>query len=252
MRIGITTEQTDIQSNSAYYLKKALHKLGYTVTNELEAINIAVEHTSRVHVNTEGKTKGKTVYWDGDGCLRGGKPEYNADYTFTTCKHHPSPHSIFLPFAADPDIHKKMREPDYDIVFVGRLDPMLYPDRVRLIELLGKKYKTLVTTTPSGFPYSIEMSRGKLIFNRTISMCANMRFFEGMAIGALVSNNPLIEDAIPNEHYIAYGTDEELIEKMDEYLKDDKKREKIAKQSREYILNGHTYEHRAQTILSYL
>jgi spore maturation protein CgeB len=161
--------------------------------------------------------------------------------------------TVFLPHAFDEELHKPIDVPkEYDLVMIGSD----YEERSRLIRLLRDNgFNIYVGRSDPGIPYSTELSKGKLIFNSSkTNWNIPMRFFEGMAIGALVTNDSgnLNDLATPFEHFLPYKTDEELLAVVKEYLKDDAKREKLAKDAREHVLKHHTYKHRVLTMLSYL
>ena len=81
-----------------------------------------------------------------------------------------------------------------------------------------------------------------------------MRFFEGMAIGALLENyNDNLDSLATNgEHYIGYTSFDDLVAKIRYYLDHNTARNKIVRKARKHALKHHTYQHRAKEILKYV
>jgi len=248
---------------TGHYVERALKRMGHTVIKEREQItcDLVLQVEPYDHHHIDGTPN---FVWEFDTCLRGGgffsdninNKEYKPDRIFTVCKCHETilP-TQYLPVAADPYLHRPFEyEKEFDIAFVGRADASLYPERVRLLDELQKKFNVLRTTSEHGLGFSRTLSKGKLIFNRTISTCANLRVFEGMAIGPVVTNYlPIMDDlAEPMVHYIPYSSDEELFENVERLLRDDKLREQIAQNARELVIEKHTYDHRLKEILKYV
>ena len=156
-----------------------------------------------------------------------------------------------LPLACCPDVHKRYEdEPqEYDIGFIGN---DTYPYRRMLLDILSANYKVLRTTAEPGEPYSRLLNRCKIIFNCAMDNDVNMRFFEGMACGRLLLSDYLPEQdnyAIDGVHYVAYRSVDELLEKVNYYLKNNKEREKIAKQGMEHVHKNHNYNIRLEELL---
>lgn len=241
--------------SSAWYLTKAFHDLGHEIVTE----------NPELIVNIDGQPLAPRImgvpyfFWDCDSFFHGpptetfdklfigGSPDDIGKYPLD---------SIYLPHAFDPEIHKRHDvEQEYDLVMIGNAFTGMYEERNRLVSLLQTKYKVLHIETPFGDEYAKAMSRGKLIFNRSLTdKNIPMRFFEGMAIGALVHNDTGNLDSLATkfEHYIPYIFDEELLTQVDYYLSHDDERIELAKRATKHALANHTYQNRAETILGYL
>lgn len=256
--------------STAFYIEKAFKELGHNIIHEY---NKEAEETSGVFayafvtpnviVGVDGTELPKAIdgipyiYWDTDSFLHA--PVVMGDHLFIggcpeDLKKYPEG-TIFLPHAADPELHRPMYvEKEYDIVMVGSTDER-YGERNRILELLKSKYKVHVAKTRPGLAYSQELSKGKIIFNCSMTDTnIPMRFFEGMAIGVLVTNYSKNLDSLAQRglHYLGYEDDEELISTIEEQLRDTQRNLWMPKEARKHILENHTYKHRALTLLSCL
>jgi hypothetical protein len=92
---------------------------------------------------------------------------------------HPNKH--WLPLACDPHVHKEyFDEPlEYDVGFVGNDS---YPERSKMLDLIGQNFKLLRTKTNPGEAYCRAFSKCKIAFNWAMDNDMNMRFFEAMSI----------------------------------------------------------------------
>lgn len=241
--------------SSAWYITKAVLELGHELVTGYDADLVLNVDGMRPIDRLPGA---KYFFWDCDSFWHsdplidydqifiGGSPEDLFKYRDGT---------VFLPHAFDPEIHKKHEvEQKYDIVMIGNTDNNLYSKRNELVKELAKHFNVYHNSSAFGEDYAKLMSMGKLIFNHTLTeKNIPMRFFEGMAIGALMENYNFNLDDLAQEgtHYIGY-TESDLIEQAKYYLEHDEEREKIAKQGREHALKNHTYKHRVERILSYV
>jgi Glycosyl transferases group 1 len=165
---------------------------------------------------------------------------------------HPSVHA--LPLACDPNVHfvpDLVR--DIDVGFVGKLghkgsDRFVTLSRV-LDQFATNDRRHSLTVKEMGAIYS----RSKIVFNKSINGDLNMRFFEGLASGALlVTNrigNGLNEIAKEGEHFVGYGTADEAIDKIEYYLSHDAEREAIGRRGQELAFSKHTMVQRIQSMI---
>lgn len=183
------------------------------------------------------------------------------DYAFTAQREfvdrlrqagHPQAH--WLPLACDPDIHRPYDLPKrYDIGFVGSTRQG-YERRRVLVERLARRFtmndyhRTTYTPTEMSRIYS----ESRLIFNCSLRREVNMRAFEGPATGTLLLTdrigNGLAELFVDREHVVMYD-DSELVDVAEEFLRENARRERIARQGYEHVLAHHTYGHRVDAIL---
>ncbi|MFT5507159.1 MAG: hypothetical protein ACI89J_000223 [Hyphomicrobiaceae bacterium] len=166
---------------------------------------------------------------------------------------HPSIH--WLPLACDRAMHfAALRDRQFEVGFVGKLGDAKSERRTTLERVLAEfatnEFERFYDAREMGEIYS----RSKIVFNKSIGGDLNMRFFEGMASGAL-----LVTDRIDNgmkqigqdgEHYVTYRTIDEAIEKIRYYLAHDVEREVIASRGQQLVFAQHTYGHRLAAILS--
>lgn len=144
--------------------------------------------------------------------------------------------------AARPQLHKRTREPEYDVVFVGRNDESLYKERNEILKYLSDKVD--IRIIGDGRPpkeYVDCLSLGKIIFNFSLKGEINRRVFEGMAIGTLVT------DAVRGLDHVGKEGEDFYSYKRDDYegaLRAIKKALDKPIDSRKHIINNHTYKHR--------
>ena len=165
---------------------------------------------------------------------------------------HPSVHA--LPLACDPAIHFKdglIR--DIDVGFVGKFG-VPGSDRQQVLQQVLSRFRTNdVNRSYSPSEMGEIYSRSKIVFNKSINRDLNMRFFEGLASGALLVTdrigNGLSEVAEEGVHYVGYDTADEAIEKMRYYLAHENERIEIAARGQQLAFERHTYAARLATIL---
>jgi len=154
--------------------------------------------------------------------------------------------------ACDPEFHRKLDvAKTYQLAFVGNFFP---GPRADLLDLLQQRF----SQTFVGQAYFEEMARiysaSKVVFNRSLKNDLNMRVFEALACGSLLITNDLKENGQADlfqdgVHLATYQDADELIDKVDYYLKHDWVREKIAAAGRAEALAKHTYRHRMEALL---
>jgi hypothetical protein len=166
---------------------------------------------------------------------------------------HPQAH--WLPLACDPEVHRRYDLPKrLDIGFVGAtVRHKWYMRRRHLLEQLARRY-TVSDYSQSYTPAEMARlySESHMVFNCALRNEINMRLFEGMATGTTVLTdrigNGLSELVTDREHVVIYD-DDQLVDLVDEFLRDDVSRERIARQGYEHVRAHHTYGHRVTAIL---
>lgn len=245
-----------IGCSSAWYLTKAFKELGHELVTGYEAdIVINIDGMPRI----DRLPDAKYFLWDTDSFLHGLAAQDTYDKIFIAgapedlVKYPPG--TVYLPHAFDPGFHNPHdEEKEFDIVMIGSMTN-IYTERMRLINSLRQRFTVLEETRDPGHEYAKALSRGKLIFNRSLGeQNIPMRFFEGMAIGTLLHNDTgnLDEFATPHVHFIPYKDERDMLIQAEYYLNHDDEREEIARASREHALSNHTYKHRAEEMLSYV
>jgi hypothetical protein len=263
MNILIDYQTVKTEYRAGYYLSKALKELGHMVLRQGKDHYIDINFDLYIGFDPimARKQASRNFYWEVDSTRRQFKePIGEYDLLFLAGKdfnHYPEG-AKWLPMAADPEIHRNMGEPEYDLVNIGLMGGgggcYGYEERQRLFDIAHDNGFTLYKNNDMyGDDYSREMSKGKLILNRPGLTDLNMRFFESMAIGCMFwyPIGDYCEVATPYIHYVPFRNDEEFLENLNKYTKDETARKQIIKNARELVLAKHTYKHRALEILSY-
>ncbi|MBU0519135.1 glycosyltransferase [bacterium] len=164
----------------------------------------------------------------------------------------------WLPLAADPYIYKRVEtEKLHDIAFVGSLNHHRRPKRTWILQELQKHFNVAVldgegrrAVSPADVVQVYNQS--KIVLNENLFPGINLRTFEVMATGAclLTEENGGSFDHLFNnwEHLVSY-TPENIIATAQTLLQDDQLREKIAQQGMNAVLDKHTVDHRAKTLI---
>ncbi|MCW8137397.1 MAG: glycosyltransferase [Planctomycetota bacterium] len=185
------------------------------------------------------------------------------DHLFVAQKHHVQRYqdwswvpASWLPLAADPNVFQPVTSPqDFDIGFVGSVLPGLHEARRRLLARMLQRFdRVLVVRGAFREQAARELSRCRVVFNRSLHEDVNMRVFESLAVG-----RPLLTDRLDQrcgleelardgEQLITYedATFEATAERL---LADEDLAEQIASAGRARVLEAHTYEHRAAELL---
>ena len=168
----------------------------------------------------------------------------------------------FFPFAMAKDIFNvttELKNRNIDIAIVGSNDSRIYQNRSiatqKLKKVFGDSYNLSMNARVFLQQLAKKYGDSKLVFNHSANgiKSLNMRLFEGMGCGALVISDyvpPMEEIFIDQKHYICFNNHDELIDKVDYYLNHLEEAQEIATAGYEHLLKHHTYEHRAQELLS--
>jgi 2-polyprenyl-3-methyl-5-hydroxy-6-metoxy-1,4-benzoquinol methylase len=158
----------------------------------------------------------------------------------------------WLPLACDPALHDPHDVPkSVDFCFVGNL---FDGPRANLVNQLRQRFRNHFV----GRCYFEEMARAysaaRIVFNRSIRNDINMRVFEALACGSLLLTNDLADNGQADlfrdgVHLATYREADDLIDKVDFYLRRDETREAIARAGRAEVQARHTYRHRMAAFL---
>jgi len=186
----------------------------------------------------------------------------------------------FLPLALDETIYFPIYPKEkrvIDILFVG----FLYENRIKLLKKIIGRFDHLTIKiygryySPIRRPYYHFFRNDKKIFlNKNItprkvnelynisSICLNIhhnqsqygvnqRFFEisGSRTFQLVDSNPYIEDNFSADEIVTYKSEDDLFEKIEQFLKDKATTDSKAEQAYHRVLNNHTFTHRIKEVL---
>ena len=171
------------------------------------------------------------------------------------------PRSICIAHAVEADLFTAEDLPRiYEVGWVGRLDGKKYSIRRRSIQKLNQLFKMNdINRHYSPEEMSMVYRQSQIVVNLSrddFLQDANLRCFEAMASGALLvtpSPTELSElGFVEGIHYVAYRSDGELESVVRFHIAHEAERKAIANAGRELVLQKHTYDYRAQTILDIL
>ncbi|TIH19374.1 glycosyltransferase family 1 protein [Marinifilum sp. JC120] len=156
----------------------------------------------------------------------------------------------FPPIVMDVDQPVEM-EKEWDLLFVGKVDPVLTPERMNFLDKVSQKISGMHVTQGA---YRNLFPKARVVLNIAERGDLNFRVFEALACGSClltpkIKNGlfDLFEDGV---HLLAYEPNnaEDLVEKLNTLLADKELRERIARQGNELIESKHRIIHRAQTL----
>lgn len=136
---------------------------------------------------------------------------------------------------------------DIDILFVGTITPR----RKMFLDHIAKYYKVFVTSEFGEKLVSL-INRSKIILNIHADHFLDIetRVFEVLGCGGFLLSEQLSpENPFDNNDLIQFSTEEECIEKIEHYLKNNDARSLISQNGYKKALSEHTYLHRAQEII---
>jgi hypothetical protein len=146
----------------------------------------------------------------------------------------------------------------YDIGFTGALSKdKLHSSRRMILEKLSQRYKVKVRNNVRNNVAEF-YSESKLVFGTSdfpYMYYTSNRFFIAMGCGSvyLTKKFPGIEKFVRNkEHVLWFDSDEEMLELVDYYLKNDPERRKIGVNAQKLAEAKHTCVHRVRNMLDIL
>lgn len=160
--------------------------------------------------------------------------------------------ATWLPLACDPFFHRKhVINKMHDLCFIGN---MIDGPRADLVHFLMQQFPSMLVDRRYFEEMAKAYSASKVVFNRSIKNDINMRVFEAIACGSLLMTNELKANGLDElfkdgTHLATYQSPEELLDKIDFYLKNDQARETIAAIGMAHAHQAHTYSHRVIRIL---
>jgi hypothetical protein len=155
---------------------------------------------------------------------------------------------IWLPYGADHSMVDKCLERKIDVVFVG----VISPERKAMLKKIKGRFNTKYKEGIIFDEYVVFCNQGKIGFVKTSRGDIPIRVFETMAMGNLLLMDKVYgmdQLAEEGKHYIAYSSEEELMEKADYYLSHEEELQKIAQAGRELVDEKHRMTHRALQML---
>lgn len=146
---------------------------------------------------------------------------------------------------------------DIDIAYVGSENAEMHPQRSALLDVLRAE----CASTRFGRASPIEMGRiyadAKLVFNRSVKNDVNMRFFEAMGAGAVLLTDRIVGNGVEDlfeegRHYLSYRDADNLLQLVRELLADPVRLQSMSEEARSHVISSHTYQHRADELVSKL
>jgi len=163
--------------------------------------------------------------------------------------------ATWLPFSVDIDVYKKSKNLKiYDVMTSSSLRTDVYPNRVKVNKLVNKLGLKAVTKKVVHQRYINCINQTKIcIISTNVFNSPNMKFTEFTSCGTFVlSDKPADMKELgfkDGEHLILYKNMKDLNRKINYYLKNNKEREKIAKQGMEFTRKNHNNSVRVKQMI---
>jgi hypothetical protein len=160
--------------------------------------------------------------------------------------------TFWLPAACDSEIHADHQIPRiYDVGFIGSINKDRYPERIRILDALSTRYK-MNDYRKHHFLHEMTKiySQSKIVVNIShTNHILPLRFFEAPASGALLLTSKSDTNGQSNllrdgEDFVSFDSLDDLLAKIDFYLSNDEKRNRIAQNGKSAVLTKHTYQNR--------
>jgi len=157
----------------------------------------------------------------------------------------------WVPYACDTDRVRDLGVPrDIEVAFVGRLYTR---ERRRIMRALTARYTTTEPRTYRQDEIPSIYSRARIVIDLPPGDYIPFRVFEAMSCGAMLLTKRMpsgIEELFrEGEHYEAFSTERELLDKVERYIKDDEARARIAACGYAEVQQRHTLAQRLTDIV---
>lgn len=159
----------------------------------------------------------------------------------------------WLPLAY-PENEAKQEPRKFDVSYVGSMNWDLYPRRGELLSAIqNSQWNSFVGRADPSQMFEI-YQQSKVVFNFSPKNDLNMRIFEAMGSGALLSTNKIFNNGLEDlfvegDDFVSYLDSSDLLAKLNYLLSDPVELNRIAKNGMNKVRLEHTYKHRATTIL---
>ncbi len=187
------------------------------------------------------------------------------DHIFTAQKNALDKYSRFaetkwVPLGCDPIDHSpraKAGKKEYDVCFIGNFHSEFADKRIDTIDRLFKEFPNFFYGNRYFQDMADKFKQSRVVFNQALNNDINMRYFEACCSGSFqlasrIHENGFDELYAEDEHLACYDSMDEMVDKMKYYLKNEKERERIARNGLEYTVAYHTYKNRAEKIIEYV
>jgi hypothetical protein len=158
----------------------------------------------------------------------------------------------YLPLGYESDIYRPLNqlEKKYDISFVGSITQQ----RLQYLDHIKRRFNHLKIYFGSAYPNDANKiyNSSKIVLNISRRNELNLRVFEVLGSGQFLLTNAVEEVQTlfnPAYHLDVYSNADELLDKIEFYLKEESSRNEIANNGYREVLNKHTLENRASQIL---
>lgn len=177
---------------------------------------------------------------------------------------------LYRAFPLDPDPRgMESREHLYAQYVIDRRITAL--ERIDLLSAIAKRYKTDIFTDIKDLrlpdicvhgqadhlremPWVFRQSRIDLnISRRGLKSGIPLKAYAIMGSGGFLLSNfqaDFLDSFVPGEDFVYYESKEDLLQKVDHYLRHEDERQKIARNGHDKVAAGHTYRHRVREMLS--
>jgi len=159
----------------------------------------------------------------------------------------------------------KSSEKIYDVTFVGQMNPKHFSGRIKTIEFIAGRVNfkwwgigsskipkdSFINKTRQGVTSGLEMlqiyRQSKMVLNDYIEMAkgaaVNQRMFEVMGAGSLLITREAenLKKEFPENVFVTFKNENDCLDKINYYLKNEKEREEIAKEGQKFILENFDY-----------
>ena len=176
----------------------------------------------------------------------------SCDYFFNLHNFYSQGNDIRMAYACDQTVHypDDTVSIDTDCCLVG----LHYGHRDKLVNALRDRGRSVIYDIGPIFDEYRQLNcRAKIGLNWASRQDLNARFFEIMAMQRIPVMNRVPDTefigAKDGVHFLGFDTLEEAISQVDWALLHEEEAKQIAKNGREFVLAGHTYDDRVQTIL---
>lgn len=130
---------------------------------------------------------------------------------------------------------------DIDVGFYGNLNPAAHPrrmDNVHRLTMLGDRWRVEISGYHAQEDYAALLNRTRIAFNGSIRGEMNLRCFEAPACGALLfieRDNLEAGEVFTHGETAIFYSDDDLLELMERYLRDEPERARIARAGQSLI-----------------
>ena len=264
--VAIIFDSKERPDTTGLYFKKAFEQLNFSVTHynsdsylsdsipDIYDLHICIDDGLDRNRPLHKYKKGINIFYAIDTHLTFDSKVSKAEqFDYTFCAQEDGArrmrnlgfNSFWLPLGFDEDIHRKYEnEKRFDLSFVGNLNACGSKERSKLVKRYQGNYRTYFGKAPFNQISKI-YSESKIVLNLPVRNDINMRFFEALGSGSFLLtkrvNNGEKYIAQEGKHYVSFTNWWDLDKKIQYYLKNEEKREEIAKEGYRIALAKFTY-----------